>query len=34
MAPVGNSPTDFARAIQVESDRWASVVRSRNLKVN
>ncbi len=34
MAPVGNTPADFSKAIQAESVRWANVVKSRNLKVN
>ena len=34
MAGVGNAPADFAKAIQDESERWAKVVKSRNLKVN
>ncbi|MGH8650048.1 MAG: tripartite tricarboxylate transporter substrate binding protein, partial [Burkholderiales bacterium] len=34
MAPVGNAPADFARAIREESARWAKVIRARQLEVN
>jgi tripartite-type tricarboxylate transporter receptor subunit TctC len=34
MAPVGNSPADFAKAIREESGRWAKVIRARKLEVN
>jgi tripartite-type tricarboxylate transporter receptor subunit TctC len=34
MAPVGNSPKEFAQAIVEESKMWAEVVRNRGLKVN
>jgi tripartite-type tricarboxylate transporter receptor subunit TctC len=34
MVPVGNSPTDFAKAIKEESVRWAKVIKERNLQVN
>jgi tripartite-type tricarboxylate transporter receptor subunit TctC len=34
MAPVGNPPTEFARAIREESARWAKVIRARKLEVN
>jgi tripartite-type tricarboxylate transporter receptor subunit TctC len=34
MAPVGNSPADFARAIREESERWAKVIRARKLEIN
>lgn len=34
MAPVGNQPAEFTKAIAEESKRWAQVVKSRNLKVN
>ena len=34
MAPVGNPPTDFAKAIREESGRWAKIVRARKLEVN
>ncbi len=33
MAPVGNSPADFAKAIREESERWAVIVRQRKLVV-
>ena len=34
MAPVGNTPADFARAIREESGRWAKIIRARKLEVN
>ncbi len=34
MAPVGNSPKQFAQAIAEESKMWAEVVKNRGLKVN
>ena len=34
MAPVGNAPADFARAIQEEAGRWAKIIRARKLEVN
>ncbi|RPH58410.1 MAG: tripartite tricarboxylate transporter substrate binding protein [Burkholderiales bacterium] len=34
MTPVGNSPTDFSRAIDRESAHWAKVVERRKLKAN
>jgi len=34
MAPVGNSPADFAKAIREEAVRWARVIRERKLEVN
>jgi tripartite-type tricarboxylate transporter receptor subunit TctC len=34
MAPVGNSPKQFAGAIAAESKLWAEVVRNRGLKAN
>ena len=33
MAPVGNSPADFTKAIHEESARWAKVVRERKIVV-
>lgn len=33
MAPVGNTPEAFGKAIQEESARWANVVRERKLKI-
>ena len=34
MAPVGNPPADFARAIREESARWAKVIKARKLEIN
>lgn len=34
MSPVGNSPADFAKEIDVEFDRWAKVVSGRKLQAN
>ncbi len=34
MAPVGNPPADFAKAIREEAGRWAKVIRERKLEVN
>jgi len=34
MAPVGNSPEEFARAIREESEVWAKIIRTRKLAVN
>jgi tripartite-type tricarboxylate transporter receptor subunit TctC len=34
MAPVGNSPADFAREIAVEFERWGKVVSARKLTAN
>ena len=34
MAPVGNPPAEFAKAIQEESARWAKIIRERKLEVN
>ena len=33
MAPVGNSPEEFGRAIKAETEMWAKVVRERNISV-
>jgi tripartite-type tricarboxylate transporter receptor subunit TctC len=33
MAPVGNSPGDFAKAIREETARWGKIVRERKLMV-
>jgi hypothetical protein len=33
MAPVGNPPADFARAIKEESTHWAKIVRERKLQI-
>ncbi len=32
MAPVGNTPAEFAAAIRTESARWAKVIRERHLE--
>jgi tripartite-type tricarboxylate transporter receptor subunit TctC len=34
MAPVGNSPADFATAIRAESGHWAKIIQARKLQVN
>ena len=34
MAPVGNAPADFAKAIREESQRWVKVIRARKLEIN
>ncbi|HEU0290348.1 MAG TPA: tripartite tricarboxylate transporter substrate binding protein [Burkholderiales bacterium] len=34
MAPAGNTPAAFARAMREESERWARVVRERKLQIN
>ena len=34
MAPVGNSPADFAKAIRAESVHWAKIIQARKLQVN
>jgi tripartite-type tricarboxylate transporter receptor subunit TctC len=34
MAPVGNAPADFAKAIREESARWAKVIKARKLEIN
>ena len=34
MAPVGNAPADFAKAILEESGHWAKIIRARSLEVN
>ena len=33
MAPVGNAPADFAKAITEESARWAKIIKERKLQV-
>jgi tripartite-type tricarboxylate transporter receptor subunit TctC len=33
MAPVGNSPAEFAKRIREETERWAKIVHERNLAV-
>lgn len=34
MTPVGNTSTEFARAMDAESERWAAVVKNRKLTSN
>jgi tripartite-type tricarboxylate transporter receptor subunit TctC len=34
MAPVGNTPADFAKAMKEESVRWAKVVEARKLQID
>jgi tripartite-type tricarboxylate transporter receptor subunit TctC len=34
MAPAGNTPAEFARAMKEESARWGRIVRERKLQVN
>ena len=34
MAPVGNPPADFSKAIREESGRWAKVIKARKLEIN
>jgi tripartite-type tricarboxylate transporter receptor subunit TctC len=34
MAPVGNTPAEFERAIREESERWAKVIKERGLVAN
>jgi tripartite-type tricarboxylate transporter receptor subunit TctC len=34
MAPVGNTPEAFAKAIKEEGARWVSIIRERKLQVN
>ena len=34
MAPVGNTPAEFRKAMKEETARWATVVRERKLEVN
>jgi tripartite-type tricarboxylate transporter receptor subunit TctC len=34
MAPVGNTPAEFAKAIREESVRWARVIRERKLQID
>ena len=34
MAPVGNRPEEFGKAIKEESGRWARIIRERKLEVN
>ncbi|MGH8668926.1 MAG: Bug family tripartite tricarboxylate transporter substrate binding protein [Burkholderiales bacterium] len=34
MAPVGNAPADFGKAIREESARWVKIIRARKLEIN
>jgi tripartite-type tricarboxylate transporter receptor subunit TctC len=34
MAPVGNSPSDFAKYVREETARWAKIVRERKLELD
>jgi tripartite-type tricarboxylate transporter receptor subunit TctC len=34
MAPVGNTPAEFAKAMDEESRHWAAVVKNRKLSAN
>jgi len=34
MAPVGNTPAEFTKAMKAESARWARIIRERKLEVN
>lgn len=34
MAPVGNTPTEFAAAIKAESARWEKIIKERHLQTN
>lgn len=34
MAPVGDSPSDFAKYVREETERWAKIVRERKLQVD
>jgi tripartite-type tricarboxylate transporter receptor subunit TctC len=34
MAPVGNSPSDFAKYVREETARWAKIVRERKLQLD
>ena len=34
MTPVGNTPADFAKAMDDESQHWATVVKNRKLTAN
>ncbi|HEY7656906.1 MAG TPA: tripartite tricarboxylate transporter substrate binding protein [Burkholderiales bacterium] len=34
MVPVGNTPAEFAKAIQAESGHWARVIKERKLQLN
>ena len=34
MVPIGNTPSEFAKAMDAESERWALVVKNRKLSTN
>jgi len=34
MAPVGNTPAEFTKAMKEESARWANVVSARKLQID
>ena len=34
MTPVGNTPAEFAKAMDEEGERWAQVVKNRKLSAN
>jgi tripartite-type tricarboxylate transporter receptor subunit TctC len=34
MAPVGNAPADFAKAIREEAAHWAKIIKARKLEIN
>ena len=34
MAPVGNAPADFSKAIREESAHWAKIIKARKLEIN
>jgi len=34
MAPVGNAPADFSKAIREEAVMWAKIIRARKLEIN
>jgi tripartite-type tricarboxylate transporter receptor subunit TctC len=33
MTPVGNTPEEFAKAISEESDKWATIIKERNITI-
>ena len=33
MTPVGNTPKEFAQAISEESDKWATIIKERNITI-
>jgi len=32
--PVGGTPEDFAKLIQVEHDKWGAVIKTADIKLN